>query len=58
MIGKYIKSQDGRGVFFGDANILKQIRDKEELQEQIKVLQTQIDKMNERLLRLEDHHKD
>jgi len=58
MIGKYIKSPDGRGVFLGDSNILKQARDKEELQTQIQALQSQIDKLQERLLRLEDHHKD
>ena len=58
MIEKYIKSPDGRGVFLGDSNIIKQARDKEELQAQIQVLQNQIDKLQERLLRLEEHHKD
>lgn len=58
MTSKYIKSKDGRGILLGDTNILKQIRDKEELQEQIRVLQNQIDKLHERLLMLEEKHKD
>jgi hypothetical protein len=58
MIGKYIKNANGRGVVLGDSNILSQIREKEVLQETIKGLQSQIDTLNERLLRLEAHKKD
>jgi hypothetical protein len=58
MIGKYIKNANGRGVVLGDSNILSQIREKEALRETIKGLQSQIDTLNERLLRLEAHTKD
>jgi hypothetical protein len=58
MIGKYIKNANGRGVVLGDSNILSQIREKEALRETIKGLQSQIDTLNERLLRLEAHKKD
>jgi hypothetical protein len=58
MIGKYIKNANGRGVVLGDSNILSQIREKEVLRETIKGLQSQIDTLNERLLRLEAHKKD
>jgi hypothetical protein len=58
MIGKYIKNTNGRGVVLGDSNILSQIREKEALRETIKGLQSQIDTLNERLLRLEAHKKD
>jgi hypothetical protein len=58
MIGKYIKNANGRGVLLGDSNILSQIREKEALRETIKGLQSQIDTLNERLLRLEAHKKD
>ena len=58
MIGKYIKNINGRGVVLGDSNILSQIREKEALRETIKGLQSQIDTLNERLLRLEAHKKD
>jgi hypothetical protein len=58
MIGKYIKNTNGRGVVLGDSNILSQIREKEVLRETIKGLQSQIDTLNERLLRLEAHKKD
>jgi len=58
MIGKYIKNANGRGVVLGDSNILSQIREKEALRATIKGLQSQIDTLNERLLRLEAHKKD
>jgi predicted nuclease with TOPRIM domain len=58
MIGKYIKNANGRGVVLGNSNILSQIREKEALRETIKGLQSQIDTLNERLLRLEAHKKD
>jgi hypothetical protein len=58
MIGKYIKNTNGRGVVLGDSNILSQIREKEALRETIRGLQSQIDTLNERLLRLEAHKKD
>jgi predicted nuclease with TOPRIM domain len=58
MIGKYIKNANGRGVVLSDSNILSQIREKEALRETIKGLQSQIDTLNERLLRLEAHKKD
>lgn len=58
MIGKYIKTSDGRGVILRDSTVIRQIREKEELQEQIQSLQTKIDKLEQRLIHLEQHHKD
>jgi hypothetical protein len=58
MIGKYIKNSSGRGVVLGDTTIIRQIREREELQDRIASLQTQIDKLNERLLSLEKGKKD
>lgn len=58
MIGKYVKNSDGRGVILGDSSVIRQIREKEELQAQIHSLQNQIDTLEQRLLRLEQHHKD
>jgi len=58
MIGKYIKNSSGRGVVLGDTTIIRQIREREELQDRITSLQTQIDKLNERLLSLEKGKKD
>ena len=58
MIGKYIKNRSGRGVVLGDTTIIRQIREREELQDRITSLQTQIDKLNERLLSLEKGKKD
>lgn len=55
---KYIKNPSGRGVLLRDARAIAQLEEKNELQSRLDALQTQIDKLVERISRLEGTQKD
>ena len=49
----YIKNSTGRGVLLANSNIIAAAKEKEALQKAIASLQTQIDRLQERILELE-----
>ena len=54
MSSYYIKSTNGRGVLLGVTKLISHSSEKEELHKTIKALQSQIDNVQKRILKLEN----
>jgi len=55
---KYVKNPEGRGVLLRDTRAIADLNEKNGVQSRLTALQDQIDKLQERIARLESKHKD
>jgi chaperonin cofactor prefoldin len=58
MSTKYIKNSSGKGLVLRDTRAIAELREKTELQNRLSVMEQQLDKLQERIARLESTPKD